>query len=33
VRLKKPYGILPEKLLEDSVKESSFLRFISENGR
>jgi hypothetical protein len=32
VKLKKPSGILPEKLLEESVKEYSFLRFPSEDG-
>jgi hypothetical protein len=32
VRLKKPSGILPKKLLKESVKECSFLRFPSEDG-
>jgi hypothetical protein len=32
VRLKKPSGILLEKLLKESVKEYSFLRFPSEDG-
>jgi hypothetical protein len=31
VILKKPSGILPEKLLKESVKESSFLKFSSED--
>jgi hypothetical protein len=32
VRLKKLSGILPEKLLKESIKKSSFLRFPSEDG-
>jgi hypothetical protein len=32
VRIKKPSGILPEKLLKENVKEYSFLRFPSEDG-
>jgi hypothetical protein len=32
VRLKIPFEILPEKLLKESFKEYSFLRFPSEDG-